>query len=64
MRAVPVPKPSANHTAHHIVPGKGKTKGAVRARIRLHLYGIRINDPGNGVWLPTYSKRKRLENPT
>ncbi len=56
MRAVPIPKPSGNHTAHHIVPGKGKTKAAVRARIRIHLYGIRINDPSNGVWLPTYSK--------
>jgi len=56
MRAVPVPKPSANHTAHHIVPGKGKTKDATRARIRLHLFGIRINDPSNGAWLPTYSK--------
>lgn len=56
MRAVPIPKPSANHTAHHIVPGKGKTKDAVRARVRLHLYGIRINDPSNGVWLPKYAK--------
>ena len=26
MRAVPIPKPSTNHTAHHISPGKGKTR--------------------------------------
>lgn len=56
MRAVPNPKPSSNHTAHHITPGKGKTKFAYRARVRMHLVGIRINDPDNGVWLPRYAK--------
>ena len=56
MRAVPVPKPSGEHTAHHIVPGKGKTLDANKARIRMHLFGIRINDPSNGVWLPRYAK--------
>lgn len=52
MRAEGVPKPSPLHTAHHIVPGKGKLK-AVTARTRLHLHahGIRINDPANGVYL-------------
>jgi hypothetical protein len=45
------PKPSNAHTAHHIVPGKGKTKEAYQARINLHLASIRINDPDNGVWL-------------
>lgn len=56
MRAIPVPKPSPDNTAHHIVPGKGKTKFANRARVRLHLFGIRINDPDNGVWLPMYAR--------
>ena len=56
MRAVPVPKPSGDHTAHHIVPGKGKTLDANRARVRMHLFGIRINDPDNGVWLPRYAR--------
>lgn len=52
MRAVPNPKPSGQHTAHHIAPGKGKTKFAYRARVKLHTAGVRINDPDNGVWLP------------
>jgi hypothetical protein len=56
MRAVPIPKPSPVHTAHHIVPGAGKTKDAYRARLRIHRYGIRINDPDNGVWLPNATK--------
>ncbi|WP_062060068.1 AHH domain-containing protein [Cellvibrio sp. OA-2007] len=56
MRAVPMPKPSPNHTAHHIVPGKGRTVHSARARSRIHLFGIRINDPDNGVWLPSASK--------
>lgn len=50
------PKPSPYHSAHHIVPGKGKTVHANLARVRLHRYGVRINDPDNGVWLPTYKK--------
>jgi len=56
MRAVPMPKPSSNHTAHHIVPGKGRTTHSARARSRIHLFGVRINDPDNGVWLPSASK--------
>lgn len=52
MRAEGVPKPSSKHTAHHIVPGKGKDQ-VVNGRTRLHLhrYGIGINDPANGVYL-------------
>lgn len=52
MRAEGVPKPSAKHTAHHIVPGKGKDP-VINGRTRLHLhrYGIGINDPANGVYL-------------
>ncbi len=54
MRSVPMPKPSSTHTAHHIVPGRGKTKDANLARVHMHGYGVRINDPDNGVWLPRF----------
>src|SRR5690606_22694399 len=40
MRAVPNPKPSCQHTAHHIAPGKGKTRFAYRARVKLHTAGV------------------------
>lgn len=52
MRAEGIPKPSSKHTAHHIVPGKGKDP-VVNGRTRLHLhrFGIGINDPANGVYL-------------
>lgn len=56
MRAVPNPKPSGQHTAHHIAPGRGKTRFAYRARVKLHTAGVRINDPDNGVWLPCKSR--------
>jgi len=56
MAAEGKPRPSSQHTAHHIAPGKGKTKYANLARVHLHRFGIRINDPDNGVWLPTYKK--------
>lgn len=58
MRAVGRPQPSSKHTAHHIVPGKGKTVQATRARIRLHFFGVRINDPDNGVWMIRYKRDK------
>lgn len=51
LRADGRPQPSPNHTAHHIIPGKGKTEFAARARLNLHMYDIRINDPANGMWL-------------
>lgn len=51
MRAEGHPRPSPNHTAHHIIPGKGKTSFAAQARINLHMCDIRINDPINGVWM-------------
>ena len=52
MRAEGQTKPSNKHTAHHIVPGKGKLKVlTAQTRIHLHLHGIRINDPANGVYL-------------
>lgn len=50
------PKPSSEHTAHHIVPGKGKAVETYQARVHMHFFGIRINDPDNGVWLPTYAR--------
>lgn len=51
MRADGRPAPSPIHTAHHIIPGKGKTPFSGRARIALHASDIRINDPANGVWM-------------
>lgn len=52
MRAEGVPKPSSKHTAHHIVPGKGKDQVINgRSRLHLHRHGIGINDPANGVYL-------------
>lgn len=58
MRADGRPKPSPKHTAHHIVPGKGRTKSTFRARIRLHSLGIGINDPDNGAWMVRYKENK------
>ena len=51
MRADGRPKPSENYTAHHIVPGKGRTKGNYRTRLRLHSLGVAINDGNNGAWM-------------
>jgi hypothetical protein len=51
LRASGKPKPSDKHTPHHIVLGKGKTAAAGLARLHIHRFGIRINDPDNGVWL-------------
>lgn len=56
MKADASPKPSSQHTAHHIVPGTGKTKDANLARVHMHRFGVRINDPDNGVYLPMYKK--------
>ena len=52
MAAEGVPKPTPKHTAHHIVPGKGRVE-RVTGPTRLHMFfhGIRINDPANGVYL-------------
>ncbi|SBS25392.1 hypothetical protein MSP8886_00266 [Marinomonas spartinae] len=48
-------KPTINHEAHHIVPGKGRYQ---QARLTLYMWGIGINDPMNGVWLLNYKKNK------
>ncbi|MCO1334869.1 AHH domain-containing protein [Microbulbifer sp. OS29] len=52
MRADGRPQPSNRHSPHHIVEGRGKHPRTADTRLNLHLYGIRINDPDNGVWLP------------
>lgn len=52
MRAEGCAKPSHKHTAHHIVPGKGKLPVLTsQTRLHIHMQGIRINDPANGVYL-------------
>lgn len=51
MRAMGRAKPSSNHTAHHVVPGRGWTENANKARVRMHLYGVGINDGDNGAWM-------------
>jgi hypothetical protein len=58
LRASGRPQPSLNHTAHHVVLGKGRTQGMADARLLMYLYKIRINDPDNGTWLPRYKKDK------
>lgn len=47
------PAPDGNCDCHHIIPGTGKDKAlAIQARLKLHMCGVGINDPDNGVWLP------------
>ncbi|MGH1471634.1 MAG: AHH domain-containing protein [Cellvibrionaceae bacterium] len=52
LKAACRPKPSQRHSAHHIVLGKGRIARTNQVRVRMHIQGIRINDPDNGVWLP------------
>lgn len=60
MTAEGEPKPSMQHAAHHIIPGKGRwlQDRITDIRLNLHLSGVRINDPVNGVWLPDAKKDK------
>lgn len=58
MRAGGHPQPSVRHTPHHIIMGKGRHPQTIDSRLNLHLYGIRINDPDNGVWMPRTKKDK------
>lgn len=46
------PQPGPRFTAHHLVQGKGKGQDAARARVELHMQGVAVNDPDNGVWMP------------
>lgn len=52
MRAMGRPQPAIRFTAHHIVMGAGRTEDAANSRIEMHMHGIGINDPDNGVWMP------------
>lgn len=54
LTAAAEPKPSLDHDPHHIVMGSGRWQKLqmMRARLALHIHGIGINDPINGVWLP------------
>ncbi|GAA3925140.1 AHH domain-containing protein [Litoribacillus peritrichatus] len=56
LAAIAEPKPSTSHEPHHIIMGKGRwlVMEMMRARLNLHVHGIGINDPINGVWLPRY----------
>lgn len=61
--AVGEPKPSNLHEAHHIISGEGRyNKVAIMdARLNLHLVGIGINDPHNGIWLINFVKNKAID---
>ncbi|MGF1725252.1 AHH domain-containing protein [Photobacterium nomapromontoriensis] len=54
LTAIGEPKPSTIHDPHHIVMGTGRFRKMqmMLARLNLHVFGIGINDPINGVWLP------------
>ena len=60
MRAAGRAQPSKRHTPHHVIPGKGWTKWANQARVRIHLHGIAINDDDNGAWMLKAAKFKPL----
>lgn len=60
LTAIAEPKPSRNHDAHHIIMGKGRwqKQKLMISRLNLHQFGIGINDPINGVWLPRSYEHK------
>jgi hypothetical protein len=58
MRTDGRPKPDECFVAHHIIPGKGRTPAAHRARVAMHFHGIRISDPDNGTWMPKWRCHK------
>ncbi|MPW29940.1 hypothetical protein F9L16_13175 [Agarivorans sp. B2Z047] len=60
LASVGEPKPTKRREPHHIVCGKGKflRSRMMRARLNLHLNGIGINDPSNGVWMINFHKNK------
>ncbi|MCX2782246.1 AHH domain-containing protein [Microbulbifer thermotolerans] len=60
MAAVGEPKPSPYHDAHHIIPGKGRwlQEEIAQARANMHLAGIGIQDPRNGIFLPRTKAHK------
>lgn len=58
--AVGEARPGGFFDAHHIIPGKGRWQQneMLAARLNLHLHGIGINDPFNGVFLPRNKEDK------
>ncbi|CCN71474.1 putative large secreted protein [Vibrio nigripulchritudo SFn118] len=58
--AVGEPKPTIQHEAHHIIPGKGRylQEELIISRLNLHSFGVGINDPINGLWLTNFKKNK------
>lgn len=60
LTAVAEPKPSPVHDPHHIILGTGRwlSDEMAKARMALHIHGIGINDPINGVWLPRTKQDK------
>ena len=53
LRAAGRPRPSAVHSANHVVSGKGRYQEMRDARLHLRSFGgIGINDPDNGAWMP------------
>ncbi|WP_078085888.1 AHH domain-containing protein [Microbulbifer mangrovi] len=58
LAAVDEPRPSPDHVAHHILPGKGGwiQAASLDVRVSLHEHGVGINDPINGVYLPGKKK--------
>ena len=63
LSAIGEPKPTNLHEAHHIISGEGRyNKAAIMdARLNLHLVGIGINDPFNGIWLINFMKNKKID---
>lgn len=55
-----VKKPKKNFSAHHIVPKKDKNQNATVARKILEEVGIDLNNPANGVFLPTDDEFAKL----
>lgn len=53
-------KPTPQHDPHHIIMGAGQFRQMemMMARLNLHTFGLGINDPLNGVWLPRNVKDK------
>ncbi|MBH0001128.1 AHH domain-containing protein [Pseudoalteromonas sp. NSLLW24] len=60
LAAIGEPKPTKLHEAHHIICGTGQYQSAnmLQTRLNLHLHGVGINDPINGVWLINFEKNK------
>lgn len=63
LSAVGEAKPTDLHEAHHIIPGEGRFNKAViiDARLNLHLAGVGINDPHNGIWLINFMRNKTID---